>query len=836
MAEILSLAEGIKKALPHWNPNLHPRDRNGQFIEVGGYVRAFDGPGGPQIAIGKVNAAHYDHATKRLFIGVDVGNGETKWFRPKQLEDVPVKASLNADTTDQPTLPIPVVDSMSDHVEWDLVDPAYKSQIDHVDQTNEASAAPLTESKMAVNEQFMKDSGLEAKDAYLDEEPQGTSAKQDPGPTPLLNTFKDDSLIAIPQGKTAKDVLALMRVTFDKKLDSGTAPFSKAEYDQKFDDILNQGSYAEAWPKLNELMVSLKFGGRQRKRYRSALALHYGGHQDMQVVSTDAPSSGKPELQSPDLPSPTPPDAPLAFIPHTAIQAPEDAVKGGKLKPYTEDQIKALGPAKVLGLLKAQFGIQQPDADESHPFYTAFEGMFNPAGDTPQERFDNAMIDQSTIAKMLKLGGRQRARYRAALAVYYGVDLPDPSGKTPAAGKPSAPKAPKPPKASQAAVAAKKAIDYLDSIWGPDGKTPADPNNDGGYGNPVYPRYMLLRNAIQSVADLIDQGKIEEAKQADLEIQKYAPGMASYWDKKQAAQMKKIGKMYGAIFAAHELAGYDPEQYDPTDSSTWPSLMVEKPTQVKVVPLAAANSMVNPSGMTPNQAKTTIQMAISKRMEGKVDLDKLIGLVTDTSYNSSNELIQLTAYADSILRQNQPFPDGARLRFNKADGNWSLITNSGMTSPNWYTVIDNPTPADLQQALHETIINSMIKLWAQTSNDSNPRSLAMQQAAAEEFKTVDHYEWPMDDNLRLKGSDGVRQSWTVLPGLPASDVRKHPGVGQESGGHPRPAAPGSALSQHWDAECRAYPQDPAPSDVLILVESVYREAVRYHGDRDDRSG
>lgn len=117
MSVLSKLGAAVKFGLKSWNPALHPRGRDGRFIEVGDKVRVFSGPGGPQIASGTVVAGHLG-TDGRMWIGIrSAGESKVQWYRPKQIEEINPKATLPAAKT-----PLPLVGDKGDDVEWDAAD------------------------------------------------------------------------------------------------------------------------------------------------------------------------------------------------------------------------------------------------------------------------------------------------------------------------------------------------------------------------------------------------------------------------------------------------------------------------------------------------------------------------------------------------------------------------------------------------------------------------------------------------------------------------------------------------------------------------------------------
>lgn len=283
----VDFAGAIKQAIPWWDPSKHPRDRNGQFIEVGSLVHAFSGPGIPDPEVtGRVVASHYDQPTNRLFIGVQDSAGTTHWYRPKQLERIKAKATLKP--TAVPSLPLPAVDGMYPDLELtglqapmavpeSLLQKAQAGEIDADDFDIHASELPTD---------FKKESGL-----------------ADLPPLPELEAHD----IEIPANKTPDDILDLIQVSFVNKAAKGTIPGSQIDvFDKAWTEFKAEQDFATAAKQLNSIMTMAKLGGKQRKRYKEVLSLKFGGHQAAEFVETPVvpePAGGPlPTWATPDIP------------------------------------------------------------------------------------------------------------------------------------------------------------------------------------------------------------------------------------------------------------------------------------------------------------------------------------------------------------------------------------------------------------------------------------------------------------------------------------------------------------------------------------------------------
>lgn len=275
-----SFVQALKKAIPNWDPAKHPRDRLGQFIEVGDYMQAFSGPDAAEPEFtGKVLGSYYDAPTNRMFIGLDAG-GYVKWYRPKQLQNIKVKATLNSEP---PKMPLPALDDKVEEIYWEEAGDLPQLDVgkdwvsslgkgpDPADYPGYEVPAPLH---------------IEDLDPELVEM---VGLNDAPGPSVIPQ--KDD--FPIPAGKTPEDMLGLIKTSFANKYGKDTSiiyPGGVAGFNVDFDDMLADPDHDSAQKKLAKLMTAAKLGGKQRKRYKSFLTQKHGGHQAMQVTQISEPT------------------------------------------------------------------------------------------------------------------------------------------------------------------------------------------------------------------------------------------------------------------------------------------------------------------------------------------------------------------------------------------------------------------------------------------------------------------------------------------------------------------------------------------------------------------
>lgn len=287
----VSLGDAIEAAKAGWNAALHPRGRDGRFIEVGDTVAIFEGPGGPQVATGIVKGGHYmPMPDGRMFIAVETPEGETKWVRPKQIEVLTVKAKLPDGSDKTPKGPIPDVGAKG--IDFELVD--YKG--DYVSPEH-AGAIVKGEAPMPAPPVDATPSLFPPQDVP---NPVGDpvfppSAPATPSAPPAPAAVK------LPGGKSPADVLGSIVTSAENKEGQGVSPKVVQIY---LDEALSNPNPIEAHKSLAKAMTAAKLGGKQRARYKKILDMHLG------VESTDEEIvGGKPIPHHGSLPAigPVPP-------------------------------------------------------------------------------------------------------------------------------------------------------------------------------------------------------------------------------------------------------------------------------------------------------------------------------------------------------------------------------------------------------------------------------------------------------------------------------------------------------------------------------------------------
>lgn len=170
---------------------------------------------------------------------------------------------------------------------------------------------------------------------------------------------------------------------------------------------------------------------------------------------------------------------------------------------------------------------------------------------------------------------------------------------------------------------------------------------------------------------------------------------------------------------------------EPTPAGKLPRMLTDTPKGpgVKVLNAAAANKAVNPQDMSAQQAKARIQVELNKRL-ADVPIQDFIRLSKSPNFNSSQYSKQLASAVEGMIKNNVKEYKGYKL--SATLGSYQLVPADGASV----------SLAEMENALRMTETNALIRIWAGTSNDANPRSLAMQRAAKEEFGLTHTYDWP----------------------------------------------------------------------------------------------
>lgn len=263
---VVNLQHAFQKAIPNWDPAKHPRDRDGQFIETGDFVRAYENALATEpVVVGRVVASYFA-PDGRMFIGVDNTFGYVQWFRPKQLEHVAVKATLGKKKDYTPSLPLPSVDAQYDEVFWDDPNNVFGNHAAIPD------GEPGTITAKDLDDEFKELIGLEK------------------AATPSVVPQDDEP--KLPAGKTPEDMLRMIGTSFENKYNKNTGiiyPGGVAGFKLHLDQAIDEPDFDKASAQLKALMKHAKLGGKQVKRYNAFLSMKHNAT-DMAITKVTLPT------------------------------------------------------------------------------------------------------------------------------------------------------------------------------------------------------------------------------------------------------------------------------------------------------------------------------------------------------------------------------------------------------------------------------------------------------------------------------------------------------------------------------------------------------------------
>lgn len=812
--------QALAHAIDKWDPGKHPRGRDGKFIETGQFVKVFDGPSGPQIATGMVQAAYFA-PDGRLFVGVRTPGNKTEWYRPKQIEHLTVKATL-APSEGVPSMPLPAVSSKDDDVNWDsgplaggvpvgdmaVMTPDYKITADTLDP---ASLEAL---------------GAEGPGAY----------------PPPAQVAEQPVSVNIPVGKTPKDVLGLIV----------TSATNKGVADEKFmadfQTMVDEDNPQAAHKLLSSLMTRAKLGGKQRKRYKAVLDKHLseGGAVDIEPAAPEpvvpAPEQTEPGVDVPDENAPTVQqlkeaiagivegaedpadiedvldsnlhdqiltaypeyehplfdgllDVAVEEIKQEGLPASSGSVDAEQLahdmlqqQPAAE-AFQQLSESTVADIHSAGWDI--PDGVDGHNTLVEALGILEkeanknkpieaPSNPKPGDVYKNGFETDIAIG-----GGKSLSMYDyyavyvhpsgSVITVDHAYNVTKWSGTTGKKSSTSAtfdklesghgqwkqvtsadavdlsPAKPAKTAAKKVAAAKKAAVPESEPLEPPEppepepepwpgttavnvpfGKTPADLfammaitiANKVGPGPDTTKAATTISALSQGVKE---GGPSHEEAQAELNklMSQYGFG---------GNQRKRYRSLLAMIFGVpvgEKSVPSPTTSIDPTPPGKLGRAVTDAPKGpgIKILNATDGNKMVNPPNISAQQAKSKIQRELNKRL-GDVPIEDFIMLSRSKNYTSNAYSKELASAVEGLRKAGKTEYQGFQLKLHL--GSYQLIGAPGQSV----------SLNDLEQALRMTETNGLIRLWAGTSNDSNPRSLAMQRAAKEEFGLGHTYDWP----------------------------------------------------------------------------------------------
>lgn len=192
---------------------------------------------------------------------------------------------------------------------------------------------------------------------------------------------------------------------------------------------------------------------------------------------------------------------------------------------------------------------------------------------------------------------------------------------------------------------------------------------------------------------------------------------------KQRARYKKL-LAEGRGSTAPQLA---PSKIDTgvTGDHRAPAVAKLAPGQ-KAMNLTNGNGWVQGGGANPQSAKAGVQRDLTARL-GDVPTEEFAKILSGSPGMHDNSEFAPLAQA---WRAHRDYGTPIDIKARQLGGSWVAQSKWNAPGASWITPTDNE---HLEQMIRETAVNALIQTWAATSNDSNVRSLAIQDAAAAEF-------------------------------------------------------------------------------------------------------
>lgn len=168
----------------------------------------------------------------------------------------------------------------------------------------------------------------------------------------------------------------------------------------------------------------------------------------------------------------------------------------------------------------------------------------------------------------------------------------------------------------------------------------------------------------------------------------------------------------------------------PVGSGVNSPLSAAKPLKSKVPTLSEATKYVDSEGIGAHTAKSRIQVEIAQRMSD-VPLERFAEVFQGSPGMSNSGASAEELKVLQVALGNEPIDNAKTLRRDRFNGIWHI--GGSAASYGGSDVITNPTLEDYKRAAREAVVRALVQTWAATSNDNNPRSLAMQKLTVEEF-------------------------------------------------------------------------------------------------------
>lgn len=156
------------------------------------------------------------------------------------------------------------------------------------------------------------------------------------------------------------------------------------------------------------------------------------------------------------------------------------------------------------------------------------------------------------------------------------------------------------------------------------------------------------------------------------------------------------------------------------------------------------------------ELKTAMTPAQSEHYDENGELINEINLVAETEFGEI-DLHHWTNVLDYEIIEKLHLQDGKATPAQIAQA----VRMQNAKKDNYTTWAMQGT-SEADKMVRNATCSSLVKLWAQTSNDDYPASLAIQEAVKKQFNLSDSSDWPMSDETRKKVADITNKHGKVL--------------------------------------------------------------------------
>lgn len=696
----------VAKAKAAWDPAKHPRGRDGKFIEVGDLVAIFSGPNSGQIDSGTVVAGHLA-SDGRFYVGVkSVTSGKVAWYRPKQVEQVNPKATLT------PKMPVPALDGMPDEAPWTPAQvTTFAPQV--AAKKGWSGVDPETGHTIAIDHfGNLTDYGAPVA-------PTAPAAVDGEMPTPkpgakVYSHFMGAKIYVNPDGSMeayGKNGKKKKTTATPEKLAEGYGQWKLESGGVGGNEILTVPPAPASAPADDEagilppaVLEALNQGDLQDSAFALELENAYGQSSLYVSKKSGIPGGSPPPMLSIEYED-------EEGIGHASLY---DATTGNDIGAKYDPNAWIGGPG-----WEQWIDFEAAEADAAGPAEAEFPGQLGvsvktglgvagvAAGKEANSGYYYAHVPTGDNPD-------QVVQFSSEGAFITTLDVVGWSGLT--------------------AVPNQFEVVWTDPAFAAEQNEPAPVTGDPAKVELVV-KGVITSASNKAKAGTIPEGhvtKIVDAVNAAIKdpneesAQKYlavAMTLAKLGGKQRARYKQLLAEGRGIAVSQVAPGTVDP---NPTGNHYTPIVAKLAPGQ-KAMSLTNANQWVQSGGKNGPAAKSRVQAALLARL-GDVDTEEFAKVLSGSpGMNSGGNDMQAKLAEEWRRYKKEGGPVQVKV--------WTSSGSSGAVPLNstGYMQATVPDGQALEAMVRATAVNAMIQTWAGTSNDNNPRSLSMQDAAAEEF-------------------------------------------------------------------------------------------------------